>query len=355
MRAVRSLSIVARVVAGAYVVFMAVGCESDANATGPNGSAGEAAINEIVTDGPIDASSSDTLVAFNLTTNSVVPKSGDWDILLRRYEIRLNSPATAGASTKNVTAFAVGNNKTADSTKILSFTIDNTKIAFDTVRAASIPADASFSSDKLTENKNAYLNLNGAPTVAPANYWKIRTANGGYALVHATVVTYTQALTSITLETRVQTGTTLGAPQTATVSVAAGAVNFSIVTNSVVTASGCNWDLNISPSFDITTNSACSVGTYPGATSPTFAATTSASDAPQYVTGLTELSGPIPNSVTDSIAPFRYNLLGTNRLHPMFNTYLIKSAGKVFKLQVINYYSAAGASGFPTLRVARIQ
>lgn len=354
MRAVRSVPRVARVVAGSLAALIVAGCESNAK-TGPEGQTGTAALNEIVTTAPLDASSNDTLIAFNLTTNSVVPKSGDWDILLRRYEIRLNSPATAGASTKNVMAFAIGNNKTADSAKILSFTIDNTKTAFDTVRAASIPSNASFDSDKLTENKNAYLNLNGAPTVAPANYWKIKTANGGYALVHATVVKYTQALTSVTLETRVQTGTTLGAPQTVTVPVTGASVNFSIVTNSAVTASGCNWDLNISASFDITTNAACNVGTYPGGTSPTFAAATSASDAPQYVTGLTELSGPIPNSVTDSIAPFRYNLLGTNRLSPMFNTYLIKSGGKVFKLQFVNYYSAAGASGFPTLRVARIQ
>ena len=354
MDAVRSMPKVARVVAGAFAALLFAACKSDAT-TGPNGSTGEGAINEIITTSPIDASSNDTLVAFNLTTNSVVPKSGDWDILLRRFEVRLNSPATAGAATKNVTAFSIGNNRTADSAKILGFTIDNTKTAFDTIRSASIPGDASFSSDKLSEDKNSYLNLNGAPTVAPGNFWKIKTANGGYALVHATAVTYTQALTSVTLETRLQTGTTLGAARSVTVPVTGGSVNFSIVTNSVVTASGCNWDLNISASFDISTNSACGVSTYPGGASPTFAATTSASDAPQYITGLTVLSGPIPNSVTDSIAPFRYNLLGTNRLNPTFNTYLIKSAGKVFKLQVVNYYSATGASGYPTLRVSRIQ
>ncbi|MEP6779886.1 MAG: HmuY family protein [Gemmatimonadaceae bacterium] len=354
MRAVRSVSRVARVVAGGLVALVVVGCEGNAN-TGPEVQAGVGAINEIVTTAPLDASSNDTLIAFNLTTNSVVPKTGDWDILLRRYEIRLNSPATAGATTKNVTAFALGNNKARTEAEVLAFTVDNTKAAFDTIRAASIPSDASFTSDKLTENKNAYLGLNGAPAVAPANYWKIKTANGGYALVHATAITYTQTLTSVTFETRLQTGTTLGAPQIFTVPIGASAVNVSLVTNAVVTANGCNWDLNINPDFDVITNSACNVGTYPGASSPTFAAAASASDAPQYLSGLSVLSGPIPNSVIDSIAPFRYNLQNTNRLYPSFNTYLIKSGSKVFKLQVINYYSAAGASGFPTLRVARIQ
>lgn len=352
MRAVRSLPQVARVVVGSFAAFMIAGCESDAS-TGPSGSTGEAAINEIVTTNPIDASSTDTTVAFNLTTNSVVPKSGDWDILLRRYEIRLNDAATAGASSKNVTAAVLSTN--ADSTKVLGFTVDNTKAAFDAIRASSIPGDALFTSDKLTEDKNAYMNFSGQPAAAPLNFWKVKTANGGYALVHVTAVTYTQVLTSVTFETRLQTGSTLGAPQTVVVPVGSTSTNFSLVTNSVVTANGCNWDLNISASFDITTNTACSVGTYPGGSSPTFAATTSASDAPQYVSGLTALTGPIPNSIDGGLAPFWYNLQGNNRLSPTFNTYVIKSGTKVFKLQIINYYSATGASGFPTLRVSRIQ
>ena len=361
MRAVILLPKVTRVIAGLFatvVVALLVGCENTASATGPNGGTVEAAINTIVTDGPINASSNDTLVAFSLATNSVVSKSGDWDILLRRYEIRLNSPATAGSATKNVTAFAMGNNKAATNAQVLAFTTDNTLAAFDSIRASSIPPDASFTSDRLHEDKNSYLNLNGIPTANPASYWKIKTANGGYAVVHVTAITFSAqfALTSITFESRVQTASTLGAAQSLTIPTGTANISYSAVTNTAVAPNGCNWDLQLNPNtFDMTTNSACTVGTYPGGNSPTFAAVTSASDAAQYPTYLSVLSGPIANSVTDLTAPFRYDLQGTQRLSPAFNTFLIKVGTKVYKLQVVNYYSAAGTSGYPTLRVARIQ
>ena len=356
-RGVNSGRMVFQVIAGLLAVAGVVACEDVASPTGTNNGGG-AAINQIVTAGPLNASSNDTLVAFSLATNSIVPKTGDWDILLRRYEIRLNSPATAGSATKNVTAFAMGNSKSATTAQVLAFTTDNTLAAFDSIRASSIPIDASFTSDKLTEDRNAYLNLKGIPTANVVAYWKIKTANGGYALVHVTAITFSAqfALTSITFESRVQSGSTLGTAQTLTIPTGTATISYSAVTNTSVTANGCNWDLQLNPNtFDMTTNSACNVGTYPGGNSPAFAAATSASDAPQYLTGLTVLSGPIPNSITDSIAPFRYNLQNTNRLHPAFNTYLIKIGLKVYKLQVINYYNEAGASGYPTIRAARIQ
>jgi hypothetical protein len=102
-------------------------------------------------------------------------------------------------------------------------------------------------------------------------------------------------------------------------------------------------------------NTACNVGTYPAPVSPTFTAATSASDAPEYGAFLAGLTGPIPNSITDPSAPFRYNLQNDNRLHPTFNTYLVKVGANVYKLQVINYYNAAGASAHPTIRYALIR
>lgn len=333
-------------------------CNGETTATGPNTNGTESPINTIVTSGPLNASSNDTLIAFSLATNSVVPRTGDWDILLRRYEIRLNSPATAGASTKNVTAYSLNNAKTLTDAQVLALTVDNTLSAFDAIRASSVPSDGSFGTDRLIENKNGYLNLGGAPSANPSAYWKVKTANGGSALFHATAITLSAsfAFTSVTYEVRVQNGTTLGAPVSLTVPLGTAPVSYSIVTNSVVTPNGCNWDIQINPNtFDMITNSACNVATYPGGSSPTFATATSASDAPQYLNYITELTGVIPNSVTDLTAPFRYNLLNTQRLHPSFNIYLIKSGTRVYKLQVINYYSASGASGFPTIRAARIQ
>ena len=340
------------------MILMLGACEGEASPAGPDGSAGEAAVNTIVSTRPLDGSSSDTLIAFSLSKNAVVPKTGDWDILLRRYEVRVSSAATAGAATKNVSAYSLNNNKTKTDAEVLALTLDNTLAAFDAVRASSIPADTAFKTDRLEENKYGYLKLAGAPTANVTAYWKVKTTNGGYAVFHATAIAYNAqgTLTSLTLETRVQTGATLGAVQTLTVPFSGAAVSISLATNAVVTANGCNWDITVNPgTFALTTNRDCNVGTSPGGSSPSFANATSASDAAQYSLFLSQLNGPVPNSISDLGAPFRYNLLGTNRLHPTFNTYLIKVGTKVYKLQVTNYYGESGAGGYPTLRSARIQ
>jgi hypothetical protein len=186
----------------------------------------------------------------------------------------------------------------------------------------------------------------------------VKTATGGYALMHVTAIAYNQSgsLTSITFETRVQTGATLGAPQQATLPITGAPVSFNIAGNTAVTANGCNWDLQVDPqTFDMTTNAACGAGTFPGATTPTFAGATTASGVAEYGLFLSAMVGPIPNSVTDTSAPFRYSLQNDNRLYPSFNIYLVKVGVNVYKLQVINYYSDAGASGYPTIRYARLR
>ena len=333
-------------------------CESEAAPTQPGGDAGEAAINAIVTSAPINGSSNDTLVAFSLSKNAVVPKTDAWDILVRRYEIRVNSAATAGSSTTGVTAYSLGNNKASTDAEVLAFTVGNTLAAFDAVRASSIPVDDAFKTDRLEENKYGYLTLAGAPVVNAASYWKVKTANGGYASFRATAIAYNAqgSLTSLSLETRVQTGATLGAVQTLTVPFTGAAKTISLMTNAVVATTGCTWDITVDPNtFEMNTNAACGVGTAPGGSSPTFAAATTASDAPQYSPYISQLDGPIPNSFTDTSAPFRYNLQDTNRLYPTFNIYLVKVGAKVYKLQLINYYNESGASGYPTIRSARIQ
>ncbi|MEO7360346.1 MAG: HmuY family protein [Gemmatimonadaceae bacterium] len=333
-------------------------CEGESAPSGPNTDNGEAAVNTIVTTGPINASSNDTLVAFSLSQNKIVPKSGDWDVLLRRYEVRVNSAATAGTATKNDMAYSLKNNISKTDAEVLAFTVNNTLAAFDAVRASSIPGDAEFKTDRLEENQYGYLTLSGAPMVNVASYWKIKLANGSYGVYRATAIAYNQQgrLTSLTLESRLQTGTKLGAVQTQTVTFAGVAKTISFVTNAAVTSTGCTWDISVNPAtFEMTTNAACNVGTSPGGSSPTFANVTTASDAPQYSLFIAQLDGPIPNSFTDLGAPFRYNLLDTNRLHPTFNIYLIKVGAKVYKMQVINYYNESGAAGYPTIRAARIQ
>lgn len=335
-------------------------CEGESAATGPGTGTPEPAINQVVSFGPLNASSTDTLVYFSFASGALVPRTGDWDLAFRRYEVRLNSPAVGGATSKNVLGFALDNNKTATDAQVLAFTPVATLTTFDAVRAAQIPADDQFQTDRLTENKQGYLNLSGIPSANPANYWKLRLANGTFAVFRATRIKFTQtfAVDTLYLESRLQTGSTLGAAQTLAIAPANGVRQISLATNAVVTGAGCNWDLEFNPAanqLSLVPNVACNAGTYPGPTSPTFANATIASDAPQFATFLSTLVGPIPNSVLDKSAPFRYNLQGNDRLHAAFNTYLVKSGTRVYKLQVTDYYSNTGVAGFPTIRYARIR
>jgi hypothetical protein len=331
-----------------------VACEDESNATGPDIPDG-AELNEIVTAGPLNASSTDTLVYFSFATNTLVNRTADWDIAFRRYEVRLNGGVSG---TKGVVGYSFDNNKNATDAEVLAFTVENTRAAFDAIREAQIPADNQFVADRLVEDNTGYVSFAGAPSANGTAYWKVRTASGGYALLRATAITYTQtgSLTSISLEVRQQSGAALGAAQQIVVPINGAPVNISLATGAAVTPNGCNWDIQVHPeTFAMTTNAACNAGTYPGGASPTFANATTANDAPEYALYLAGLAGQIPNSIEDNSAPFRYNLENTNRLHPSFNTYLVKSGTNVYKLQFINYYSAAGASGYPTIRYARIK
>ena len=335
-------------------------CESEVAPTAPNTGGATLALNEIRTLGPINATSNDTLVHVSLATGTVVPASGAWDVAFRRFEVRLNSPATAGTATRNVTGFAIAENRGATNEQVLAFTAAGTLAAFDQVRAAQIPADTAFTGDVLAPNPTAYLNFGGVPTANATRYWKVRTATGGFALFRVASLTFTPQVrvSSITFEVRQQTGSTLGAPRQIVVNAPAAPVHISLATVAEVTPSGCNWDFQFNPASNaltLLTNTACNVATSPGPAAPAFAAATSASDAPQYVPALTVLSGPIPNSITDLRAPFRYNLTGNQRLHPAFNTYLVRQGGTVYKLQVINYYNEVGASAHVTVRYARIR
>lgn len=328
-------------------------CESES--AGPTGPSPDPSLNVIATTPALNATSTDTLVRFSFATGAVVQGSSDWDIGLRRYEIRLNGGVSGS---KGVVGYSMDNNKAATKEQVLGFTVASTLAAFDSVRTAQIPPDTAFKGDRLYENPTGYLNLAGVPSANASAYWKIKLANGSFGLVRVTAMTLSPsyALTSVTIESRLQTGATLAAMQSVAVPVAGATVSVSLGGNQAVAPAGCNWDLAINPqTFGMTVNTGCGAGTYPGPSSPAFAAATAANDAPEYGAYLAGLTGPVPNSITNPSAPFRYNLAGDNRLSPTFNTYLVKAGTRVYKLQVINYYSAAGASGYPTLRYALIK
>jgi hypothetical protein len=196
--------------------------------------------------------------------------------------------------------------------------------------------------------------------------WKVRrTTGGGFALVRVTGLTLsgatqqTAVLSTVTIDSRYQPpGGTLGAKRTTTLNRpdGTGAIDLSTGT-AVAGGAGCGWDLQANADFSFTANTACTVGTAPLDASESFDAATRADNALVYGGFLAGLSGPVPftSALDDPRGPFLYNLAGDNRLSPTYNTYLIKAGTAVYKLQLIGYYSATGASGHPTIRYARIQ
>lgn len=334
-------------------------CEAESSALAPEAPQGVTALNQVVTLGPLNASSQDSLVYLNLATGRLVPVTGSWDVALRRYELYLRSPALGGAGDA-VLGYALGNAVGATDAEILAATPASTLAAFQAVTEAQVPALSAFRASRLLENQQGYLNLGGIPTANAGAYWKLKLATGGFALLRATRITFTRtfAVDTVVLESRLQVGSTLGAPRTLAIAPAGQAVAIDVAGNRVVTQAGCTWDLAFDPNpsrLALSVNAACGAGSYPGASAPAFADATAAGDAPQYVPFLAQLEGPIPTSVMDKGGPFRYNLAGTQRLHPTYNIYLVASGAAVYKLQVIDYYSATGAPGFPTLRAARLR
>ena len=98
------------------------------------------------------------------------------------------------------------------------------------------------------------------------------------------------------------------------------------------------------------------MGTFPLRSGEAFATLTTAADAPTYAPYISVISGPIPATFDDPKGPFLYGLNNDQVLYPTFNIYLVKVGSAVYKVQLIDYYNGStGASGWPTVRYARIR
>lgn len=338
----------------------AFGCESDE--TGPGNP-----INVVGT-AEINASSTTQFVYFNLGTGGVVTvanptTSSDWDLAIRRYEVRLNGGAVGP---KDVSGFNLANNATATAQQVLAFTPENQAAAFGAVVETQIPATGSFVTETLTANPLGWLSFGAQGPVANSQAaWKVRrTAGGGFALARITGLTMsgasqqTAVLSTVTVEYRYQpAGGTLGAKQAVILDRSSGTGAVDLSTGTAVAPTGCAWDLRANADFSIVVNTACNVGTAPLDAAESFDGITRADNALSYGAFLAGLSGAVPftTALDDPRGPFLYNLAGDNRLSPTYNIYLVKVGSEIYKLQLIGYYSATGASGYPTIRYARIQ
>lgn len=315
----------------------------------------------------IDATSSSDFAYIdldNLTTVTITDPAGstDWDLAIRRYEVRLNG-GHSGPGT--VAAALVVDHSTESAATLLGYTAANRLAEFEAVGADDIPANGAFSSSTLAESANAWFKPSGGSLVAnPDAAWKFRTASGEYALLRVSQITMTESgLGSFEVEYRSESAGVLGQVRTATVTPGSpdNPTRISLTDGGATTAGGCGWDLAIDNALAVTLNSTsgCQAGTFPLAEGEEFATLQMAADAPEFAGYLSTLSSPIANSVSAADRPpFIYGIDpgSPHRLTPSFNIYLVKRGNAVWKIQLIGYYNpVGGASAFPTLRVAKIR
>lgn len=337
----------------AVLAMFLLACESEVTAPEPQFEPGEV---------QLDASSATDFAYLSLETGNVVSiadpsTSTDWDIAIRRFSVKLNG-GVAGPG--GVTASSLGTHADATSDEVLAFTPATGESAFDAVTEESI-AGATFTADGLIEDATGswfrFSPQAGTLVANPGAAWRVREADGGYALFRVSVLQMAgQAPLGATIEYRHQASSgTLGATGTVAISFAQGAGHVDLSAGAVVQPNGCNWDLRITPAFAIEFNTACSAGSFPLDATEDFTALATASGAAEFGPFLSAISGAIPNTVDDAAGIFWYNILGDNRLSPTFNVFLVKRGEAVYKVQVTDYYSATGASGFPTIRFHRLR
>lgn len=337
-------------------------CESDA--TLPDNDDPPATTGELT----VDATSNTDFTYINLADLSTIDVSNpatdtDWDIAIRRYEVRL-SGGVAGPG--GVDATLLLDHADEPAATVLGFTPANRLSEFEAITSDQIPASSAFSTTTLINDPSSWFRPAGQTLVAnPAQVWKTRLADGGYAVMRIAELGLTgDALTSFRIEYRLQQANgSLGPMQSVAVTPGApGAPTaISLSDGAATTASGCNWDVAVDAALTVTLNSTagCQAGTFPLESGQSFDGLTTASDAPGYGPFLAALSSPIANSIDAADSPpFLYGIDETNphRLVPTFNVYLVRRGMSVYKLQLLSYYDpTGGASGVVTLRVAQLR
>lgn len=283
--------------------------------------------------------------------------STDWHIAFRRFSAKLNG-GVAGPG--DVAAANLANNADATDTEVAAFTMVDADAAWDAVTVDDI-AGVTFEEDGIIEDMSGpWFVFNPMIQTLSANSgaaWKVRDSEGDYAVFRVIeLVMDGNSPESLTVEFRAQSaGGSLGDAQTVTVDFSMGPGHIDFGTGTVVTPSGCNWDVSFSPSFMVDFNGDCDAGSFPLDAAEDFAGITSAEDAPEYGAFLSVISGAIPSTVDDASGTLWYNIEGNNRMWPTFNVFLVRIGTAVYKVQLVDYYDATGASGHPTLRFEQLQ
>lgn len=340
---IRPLSVAARVLGAALLSTGLVACNTDDLTTPRKPAAGAFTVNA-ATDW-VYVSLGDSALVSGVSPS----ESAAWDIAFFGTNTTLNGGA---AGPGGVEAACICQNSAATNAEMLTLTPASEQADFDAV--TSVPAGITWSSDALTPAISGWFAGTGASAVAdPTKTYLVRLADSStYAKVRITAIqgASTTSPGRVTIEYAVQASPTaaLGAAQTREVTVGANGATL-VDLNAGTTPIGTVWDLKFE-GFSIKVNGGVS-GTGKGAAAlvtTSFAETQTAKTADQAYR-------------TDSYAGvfgtnryYRYNISGDNRITPTFDVYLIRRGSKVYKLQVIGYYSPTGTARTITFRYAQI-
>lgn len=310
----------------------------------------------------LDASSTADFTYFSLSDGQVVDVSDaqasqDWDIAFQRFSAKLNGGVAGPAG---VAGANLRNNADASAEQVLAFTAADGQAAFGAVTEADI-SGAQFTTDGLIEDEGGswfrFSPQVGNLVADPSAAWMVRGADGSFGLFRvAELVMGGQIPASITVEIRHQpAGGTLGPVQAVEVDMTQGPGFVDLSSGGTVPPQGCNWDVALIPPFTIDLNGDCDAGTFPLGTGQDFTAVADASGAAEYGPYLAAISGAIPNTVDSAEGVFWYNIDSNQRMWPTYNVFLVRRGSAVYKVQVTDYYSTTGASGFPTLRYEQLR
>jgi hypothetical protein len=321
---------------------------------------------EVFEEGEIsfDASSPTEFVYLNLANGARVSPSDpaastEWHMAFRRFSVRLNSGVSGPGS---VSGHNLGNNAGASGDQVAALAPEAGETAFQAVTEADIPASTAFIEDGLAPDPGAtwfrFDPQAGTLVADPRAAWKVQESSGrGHALFRVVELRMEgQRPLGLNIEYRRQDpGGTLGEASIATADLTRGPAYVGFAGGGRPQAGSCDWDVGVSPEFGVLVNGDCGAGTFPLDAAQDFTSQARADDAPDYADFLAVIAGAFPAGVTDAGGIFWYGIQNANRLWPTYNVFLVMVDQDVYKVQVHDYYSATGASGFPSVRFQRLR
>lgn len=321
---------------------------------------------EVFEEGEIsfDASSPTDFVYLNLADGTRVSPSDpaastEWHLAFRRFSVRLNSGVSGPGS---VSGYNLGNNASSSAEQVVALTPEEGEAAFQAVTEADIPVSSAFVEDGLAPDPgSSWFRFDpqaGTLVADPRVAWKVRESSGrGHALFRVAELRMEgQRPLGLNIEYRRQDpGGALGEAGILGVDLTRGPAYVGFAGAERPQPGSCDWDVGVSPEFGVLVNGDCGAGTFPLDAAQDFTTQTRADDAPEYADFLAVIAGAFPASVIDAGGIFWYGIQNNNRLWPTYNVFLVRVDQEVYKVQVHDYYSATGGSGFPSVRFQRLR